>query len=113
MWLFALFLPGHEGQYTDLFPPGCSTLLPHEHRREADGPSDQHVLQDPPDLVMVGRPVATYHLKTNIVLGRMFPVRIAQASLFLGRVTVKVDPFPTSLSTVMVPPWRLTISCTM
>ncbi len=27
-----------------------------------------------------------------------------QASLFLGRVTVKVEPFPTVLSTVMVPP---------
>ena len=37
----------------------------------------------------------------------------AQASLFLGRVTVKVDPFPTALSTVIVPPWRLTISATM
>ena len=31
----------------------------------------------------------------------------------LGKMTVKVDPFPTSLSTVMVPPWPLTISDTM
>src|SRR5215467_4895544 len=36
-----------------------------------------------------------------------------QPSLFLGRVTVKVDPFPTALSTVMVPPRCLMISDTM
>jgi hypothetical protein len=38
---------------------------------------------------------------------------LAQASLARGRVTVKADPAPIALSTVMVPPGRLIISATM
>lgn len=37
----------------------------------------------------------------------------AQADLLLGKVAVNVDPFPTSLSMAMVPPWPLTISTTI
>lgn len=36
-----------------------------------------------------------------------------QLSLFLGRVTVKIEPFPWSLSTLTIPPWPLTISATI
>ena len=37
----------------------------------------------------------------------------ALASCVWGRVTVKVEPFPTALSTVMVLLWRLTILATV